>query len=96
MERIVFDKETKALLIELKNANGYLECEDIILNNIRKHDKNSVSNIAIESYLKKLQKYIEDKSVINKGNAKCENYIYAAGFLRSIIETPYCDSWIKK
>jgi hypothetical protein len=96
MIRIVFDKETKAMLIELKNANGYLDCENIILKNLKKHDNNRVSIIAIESYLRKLLKYIEDKAVINKDNTECENYTYAASLLRSIIETPYWDRWIKK
>ncbi len=91
MVRVVFDKETKAMLIELKNANGYLDCENIILKNLRKHDNNRLPIIAVESYLRKLLKYIEDKAVINKGNADCENYTYAAGFLRSIIGTPQWD-----
>ena len=96
MERIVIDKETKAMLIELKNANGYLDCENIIIKNLRKHDNNRVSIMTIESYLKELLKYIEDKTVINRGNADCENYTYAAGFLRSIIATPYFERWVKK
>lgn len=95
MERLVFDIETKAMLIELKNANGYLDCENIILKSLGKLENSEVPIISIKSYLKQLLKYIEDKSVINRGNADCENYTYAAGFLRSIIATPYFVRWIK-
>ena len=91
MERIAIDDETSAMMIQLKNANGYLECENIILKNLGEHDNNSVSMTTIESHLKHLLKYIEDKIVINKGNAHCENYRYAAGILRAVIATPHFD-----
>jgi len=91
MERIAFDDETSVMIKQLKNANGYLECENIILKNLGEHDNNRVSIISIRSYLKNLLKYIEDKIVINKGNAHCENYRYAAGILRSVIATPHFD-----
>ena len=42
-----------------------------------------------------LQKYFEDKSVINKGNEESVNYKYAAGFLNTINNTPYWHSWGK-
>jgi hypothetical protein len=93
MTGIIFEEETRAITMELQNANGYLDCENIILNNLRKHDANKVSIVVIESYLKRLLAYLEDKTIINKGNSDCENYGYAAGFLRSITETPYWDRW---
>lgn len=94
MTGIIFEEEASIITKELQHANGYLDCENIILTNLRKHDSNKISILVIESYLKKLLAYLEDKSIINKGNSDGENYTYAAGFLRSITETPYWDRWI--
>jgi hypothetical protein len=92
---INFDFETKGIIAELKLAHGYLDCENIITRNIKKHMVNDIEINVIEGYLKKLQKYFEDKTVINKGNDDCVNYKYAAGFLTTINATPYWHRWIK-
>lgn len=92
--KIDFEFEVSELTGELSTADGYLECEAIVLANIKKHIDKNISIIFIEGYLKRLNKYFEDKTVINKGNANCANYKYAAGFLNAIITTPYWHSRI--
>ena len=92
---INFEFEVKEIIVDLKRSDGYLDCENIITHNIKKQVSNGIAVHNIESYLKKLNKYFEDKTVINKGNADCVNYGYAAGFLITIIATPYWHSWIK-
>jgi hypothetical protein len=92
---INFEFETKEIIAALKLADGYLNCENVIIRNIKKQVSNGITVTNIESYLKKLQKYFEDKAVINKGNTDCVNYRYAAGFLNTINATPYRHSWIK-
>jgi len=49
----------------------------------------------LKTIFKKLHKYFEDKTVINKGNADCVNYRYAAVFLNAINATPYCHSGLR-
>lgn len=93
--KINYDYEVSELTSDLKLADGYLDCETIVLANIKKHYANGISIPVIESYLKKLQIYFEDKMVINKGNADAVKYKYAAGFLNTINTTPYWHSWIK-
>jgi len=92
---INFDFETKEIIAALKLAEGYLDCENIITSNMKKHVVNDIEVNVIEGYLKKLQKYFEDKTVINRGNNDCVNYTYAAGFLNTINATPYWHSWNK-
>ncbi len=93
--KIYFEYDVSELINKLKVADVYLECEAIVLENIKKHTDKNISIIFIEGYIKKLHRYFEDKTVINKGNADCINYRYAAGFLNTIIATPYWHSWIK-
>ncbi|MBS1666405.1 MAG: hypothetical protein JST58_03430 [Bacteroidetes bacterium] len=93
--KLDFDYEVNELCGDLKVADGYLDCETIILANIKRHINNNIPVSFIEGYLKKLQEYFEDKMVINRGNENCVNYRYAAGFLKTIISTPYWHSWIK-
>lgn len=93
--KLDFEYEVSELTGELKEADGYLDCEAIILANIKKQADKNISIIFIEGYIKRLRKYFEDKMVINKGNSDCVNYKYAAGFLNTMIATPYWQSWIK-
>lgn len=92
--KLIFDDEVNELNGELKLADGYLECEAIILANIKKHVDKNIPTVFIEGYLKRLHKYFEDKEVINRGNKHCVNYKYAGGFLHTIISTPYWHSWV--
>lgn len=92
---IDFENEVSDLTGDLKLADSYLDCETIVLANIKMHIANGISIPEIENYLKKLQSYLEDKMVINKGHAVAVNYKYAAGFLNTIIATPYWHSWIR-
>lgn len=92
---MVFENETKDILYDLNNANGYLDCENVIIYNLKKHVINGVPIPDIDNYLKKLLTYMQDKTVINKGNKEWINYQYAAGFLNTIVSTPNWHSWIK-
>lgn len=93
--KIDFNYEVRELTEDLKSADGYLDCETIMLANIKRQLHNKIAVHTIESYLKQLQKYFEDKSVINKGNEESVNYKYAAGFLKTVNDTPYWHHWVK-
>lgn len=92
---INFEFETKEIIATLKEADGYLDCENVIIHNIKKHVINGIEIIDIERYLKELHKYFQDKAVINKGNVLSVNYTYATSFLHTVIATPYWHSWIR-
>ena len=93
--KINFDYDLSALIKDLKTADGYLDYETNVLVNIKRQLYNRIAIHTIDSYLKQLKKYFEDKSVINKGNEESVNYKYAAGFLNTINNTPYWHSWGK-
>lgn len=92
---IDFESEVKEISLQLKPADGYLECEKVIINLIKKYLVNGNTPQDIEPRLKKVLEYLQDMIVINKDTTECINYRYAAGFLKTIIDTPYWYSWIK-
>lgn len=93
--KIDFEVELSELTTELKTTDGYLDCEHIIVSNVKKQIKKNVAIPDIENYLKNLQSYFEEKMVINNGHMDSINFRYAAGFLSTLIETPYWQSWMK-
>ena len=49
---IDFDYEVSEMTPDLQQAEGYLECEKIIVNNVRKHDTRGLDDKVITNYLK--------------------------------------------
>lgn len=92
---IDFEHEKEEVFSRLKGAADYLDCEKVIIYNIRKQLVNGFSDSVIESYLKKLLQYFKDLIGKNKDTLDCANYRYAAGFVNTLIATPYWHSWIK-
>lgn len=93
--KINFEAETKGLASQLKVGDGYLDCEHIIITNIKKQMQSGFAIPEIENYLMLLQTYFEDKMVTNNGNMEAVNFRYAAGFLRTVIATPFWQSWMQ-
>lgn len=93
--KINFETEAKALTSQLKAGDGYLDCEHIIIDNIKKQIHSGFAIPDIEKYLKQLRTFFEDKMVINKGNMEAVNFRYAAGFLGTVIATPFWQSWMQ-
>ena len=92
-----FENEMKELSDKLKKADGYLACEQVVLQNIKKYfDVDAVDNdVDIEQYIKKLSDHIEDRITANQDKYNCTNYRYAAGFLNILLRTPCRMNWIK-
>jgi hypothetical protein len=59
--KIDIEKEVKELTVELRPADGYLECENTIITHIKKHIRNGISILDTESYLKELVICFEDR-----------------------------------
>ena len=93
--KIDIENEICELTAVLKDAEGYLDCEHVLISNIKKQIKIGIAIPDIEHYLKKLHTCFEDRIIINKGTMASVNYRYAVGFLNSVITTPYWHSWMK-
>jgi hypothetical protein len=91
---INIDPETKEIVSELKLADGYLDCEKIIIHNIKKQFKNGHSAQSVITYLKELLQYFEELIVKNKDTFDCSNYRYTVGFLDTLTRSKYWHSWI--
>lgn len=93
--KIDFEYEINVIEPQLKLAKGYLECEKIIINNIRKHTIKEFDDDSIAEFLKKLLSYFATKVEATKQTNDCINYRYAKSFVNTLVATPYWRSWIK-
>lgn len=91
---INIDKELNEMIASLKQAEGYLDCEKLIIVNIKKHLANKVTVPDIEDYLKKLMQHFENLLEVNENFEDNINYRYTTQFLKTLISTPYWKSWI--
>ncbi len=91
---INFEIESLKVADKLKQVSGYLECENVVIRNIKQLvvAGNGVPNI--EVYLKKLLSYFENQMGQNTNYKDSINYLHAATFVRTLITTPYWHSWI--
>ncbi len=89
---IDFDAETNEITSKLKQVEGYLDCEKIIVHNIQKQLQNGNNDENIVLYLKKLSTWFENKIAANQPNADCTNYRYASGF----VDTPFKNALLEK
>lgn len=92
---IDFDLEIIEITNKLKQVEGYLDCEIIIIHNIKKQLDNGFNDEKIIVYLKKLSAWFDKKIEFNQGNADCTNYRYAAGFTDALLKMPYWKRWMK-
>jgi len=93
--KINIDHELSELAADITSANGYLECERVIINQIRKHLINGFPEDNIAEYLNAFLKYLNKKITDTEQTGNCINYRYARGFVNSLITTPYWRSWIQ-
>lgn len=73
-----------------------MECERLIMGNIKKLITEGYSKTVIEAYLIQLLKYFEEKISVNEGIAECTKYRFIESFIKNIIATPYWGSSINK
>lgn len=92
---INLESEITEIAGKLKHAEGYLDCEKIIVHNIRKQLEKGNTDENIIVYLKKLSAWFEKKIESNPHDADCTNYRYAVGFVDTLLKMPYWRSWMK-
>ena len=93
--RIDFDYEISEMTPNLQRAEGYLECEKVIVNNVRKHVIRGLDDKVITNYLAKLSTYFKDRIKTLQHTGNCTNYRYVEGFINTLLKIPYWRSWIK-
>jgi len=92
---IDFELETTEIAGNLKQVEGYLDCEKIIIQNIIKQIDKGCDDEKIIVYLKTLYSFLSKQTASNQGNSDCSNYRYAAGFVDTLLKMPYWKSWMK-
>ena len=89
-----FENEAKELITKLRSADGYLECEKLIISFAEKYLVNGKLPQDMGSILNKLLNYIQNLVAANKNTTDCINFGYATGYLTTLVETPHWYSWI--
>lgn len=92
--RLDFDSETMEITNKLKQVEGYLECEKIVIHNIKKHLDHGSNDENVIEYLKKISAWFDEKILTDLHNVDCTNYRYAAGFIDILLKMPHWKNWI--
>ena len=92
---IDFDVEIIEITSKLKQEKGYLDCDRIIIQNIKKQLTEGFDDEKILIYLKKLYGFFDKKIGANQSTADCTNDRYVCGFVETLLKIPYLRSWIK-
>ena len=92
---IDFGAEADEITGKLKQAQGYLDCEKVVVSHIKKQLENGNTQESITLYLKKLSTHLEAKMPNSPVNPDGINYRYATGFVATLLKMPYWESWIK-
>lgn len=80
---------------ELQKAGSYLESENVLVQNVKKQVKEGVPFSAIKENLQKLYSYISWQEKEKSNTREVINLKYAAAYLKTLLTTPYWQSWIE-
>ena len=89
------DNELNEITALLNQVEGYLDCEKVVIHNLKKHLDNGKSDESIIEYLNKLSIGLTKKTEIDQLSADCTNYRYVAGFIDTLLKMPYWRSWMQ-
>jgi hypothetical protein len=87
--------EISEMTPDLRMAEGYLACEKIIIQNVRKQLTRGCSDELILKFLQGLSDYYKSRIAELQNMSDCTNYRFAEGFINTLIKMPYWRSWIK-
>ena len=80
---------------ELKRADDYLESENVLVENIKQQVKEGLPLSVIKDNLQKLHAHITSQVQGKNISREVINLKYAAAYLKTLITTPYWQSWIE-
>jgi hypothetical protein len=75
------DLEIIEIIRKLEQEKGYLDCNRIVIQNIKKQLNEGFDDEKIIMYLKKLYVYFDKKIEANQSTADFSNYRYVCGFV---------------
>ena len=87
--------EQDFIMDALKNVSGYLDCEKIIVWQIRKHVTKGLDDPAIETYLKNIASHLEAMTETCVDANIQMNYRYVIGFVNTLLRTPSWRNWMQ-
>jgi len=90
------ENELSEILCQLSKANGYFDCEKVITQHIKKQIVNGVAFSVIKKYLKTILRHFDGLALKTGLPADCDNYRFAACFVKTLVTTSYWYSWIKR
>lgn len=90
---INFDIEMNEIADQLKGVEGYLDCEKIIIHNIKKHLSKGNTDENIIAFLRKQSAWFVKKITTNH-NDDCTNYRFAGGFVDTLLKMPHWKNWM--
>jgi hypothetical protein len=83
---IDFDTELDEISSRLKGVKGYMDCEIIILQHIKKQQDDGLDDEAIAVYLEKLSAWLHKKMRIGNAHPDYTNLMFAAGFVDYLLK----------
>jgi Ni,Fe-hydrogenase III component G len=87
--------EKEQLSEALRHISGYVDCERIIIRQIRKQVEKGLADAVIESYLKSLASHLE-ATIDTCGDANVQmNYRYVIGFVNTLLRAPSWKNWMQ-
>lgn len=92
---IDFESEITEIAGKLRQVEGYLNCEKIIVRNIQKQFLNGTNDDKILLYLKGVSAWFNNQAKTNQPAAECINYMYASGFIDTLLKMSYWKNWVK-
>lgn len=80
---------------KLKRADDYLESEKVVVQNVKEQIKDGLPVSTIRENLQKLYNYINSQAQEKNSIRESINLRYALAYLKTLITTPYWQSWIE-
>jgi Ni,Fe-hydrogenase III component G len=87
--------EKEQLREALKHISGYVDCEKIIVRQIRKQVEKGFADAVIESNLKSLASHLEATIEACEDANVQMNYRYVIGFVNTLLRAPSWKNWMQ-
>ena len=91
---IDFNTEMKEVVDQLRHVEGYLDCEKIIIQNIKNQFARGNTDENVIVYLKNQTAWFIKAIDSNQQHAYCTNLRFAGGFVDLLLRMPHWKSWM--
>lgn len=91
---IDFETEMAEIIQNLNKAEGYLDCEKVVIFTIKKHIGRELADEHIIQFLERVADYFNNMIKDCQGNTDCTRYRFAGGFIDVLLKMPNWKSWL--